>query len=84
MKKHPIRVFMLVIMPLITGGVLTAMLAKFGLRLPPSVERALGGMNSNRGGISIRRDSYGSYGGGMGGDMAGMVGGALNVAKMFV
>lgn len=33
---------MLVIMPLITGGALTALLARFGLRLPPSIERMLG------------------------------------------
>ncbi|KAI2619299.1 hypothetical protein GGR54DRAFT_138540 [Hypoxylon sp. NC1633] len=41
-KRHPLKVFMLVIMPLITGGALTALLARFGLRLPPSVERMLG------------------------------------------
>lgn len=33
---------MLVIMPLITGGALTALLARFGLRLPPTIERMLG------------------------------------------
>ncbi|KAH7027460.1 uncharacterized protein B0I36DRAFT_350987 [Microdochium trichocladiopsis] len=41
-KRHPMKVFMIVIMPLITGGALTALLATFGLRLPPSVERMLG------------------------------------------
>ncbi|KAI1408741.1 hypothetical protein F5Y13DRAFT_171670 [Hypoxylon sp. FL1857] len=41
-KRHPFKVFMLVIMPLITGGALTALLARFGLRLPPSIERMLG------------------------------------------
>ncbi|ORY60251.1 uncharacterized protein BCR38DRAFT_56737 [Pseudomassariella vexata] len=41
-KRHPIKVFMLVIMPLITGGALTALLARFGLRLPPGIERMLG------------------------------------------
>ncbi|KAL2270251.1 hypothetical protein VTJ83DRAFT_2435 [Remersonia thermophila] len=35
MKRHPLRVFALVLMPLLTGGALTALLAKFGLRLPP-------------------------------------------------
>lgn len=34
---------MLVIMPLITGGALTGLLHKFGVRLPPSVERLFGG-----------------------------------------
>ncbi|KAI1341445.1 hypothetical protein F5Y15DRAFT_356681 [Xylariaceae sp. FL0016] len=41
-KRHPLKVFMLVIMPLITGGALTALLARFGLRLPPGIERMLG------------------------------------------
>lgn len=41
-KRHPMKVFVLVLMPLITGGFLTALLARFGLRLPPSIERMLG------------------------------------------
>ncbi|KAK2042779.1 hypothetical protein LZ31DRAFT_525595 [Colletotrichum somersetense] len=41
-KKHPYKVFALVIMPLITGGFLTALLARFGLRLPPGIERMIG------------------------------------------
>lgn len=41
-KRHPMKVFMLVIMPLVTGGALTALLARFGLRLPPGIERMLG------------------------------------------
>lgn len=41
-KRHPLKVFTLVVVPLITGGFLTALLARFGLRLPPSIERMLG------------------------------------------
>ncbi|KAI1266028.1 hypothetical protein F5Y18DRAFT_384341 [Xylariaceae sp. FL1019] len=41
-KRHPMKVFMLVIMPLITGGALTALLARFGLRLPQSITRMMG------------------------------------------
>ncbi|RWA09737.1 hypothetical protein EKO27_g5368 [Xylaria grammica] len=41
-KRHPVKVFMLVIMPLITGGALTALLARFGLRLPATIQRMLG------------------------------------------
>lgn len=41
-KRHPLKVFTLVVLPLITGGFLTALLARFGLRLPPSLERMLG------------------------------------------
>jgi hypothetical protein len=41
-KRHPWKVFFLVIVPLITGGALTALLARFGLRIPPSLERMMG------------------------------------------
>ncbi|PNY29615.1 Uncharacterized protein TCAP_00470 [Tolypocladium capitatum] len=41
-KNHPWKVFFLVVMPLVTGGALTALLARFGLRMPPSLERMLG------------------------------------------
>ncbi|KAF5017756.1 hypothetical protein F66182_10284 [Fusarium sp. NRRL 66182] len=41
-KRHPWKVFFMVIMPLITGGALTALLARFGLRIPPAIERMLG------------------------------------------
>lgn len=52
-KRHPVKVFMLVIMPLITGGALTALLARFGLRLPPSLERMLGMASRAAGGGSF-------------------------------
>lgn len=54
-KKHPMKVFVLVVMPLITGGALTGLLAKFGIRLPAGVERmfgmagGMGGMGGGRG-----------------------------------
>ncbi|KAL7798052.1 hypothetical protein V8C37DRAFT_368499 [Trichoderma ceciliae] len=41
-KRHPWKVFFLVIVPLVTGGALTALLARFGVRIPPSIERMLG------------------------------------------
>ncbi|KAK7924467.1 hypothetical protein PG985_006521 [Apiospora marii] len=67
-KRHPMKVFMLVIMPLITGGALTALLARFGLQLPPGIERMLGLAAKTASG-----DSFGLMGeavrmaGGMGG-----------------
>ncbi|KAK7969933.1 hypothetical protein PG996_001630 [Apiospora saccharicola] len=67
-KRHPMKVFMLVIMPLITGGALTALLARFGLQLPPGIERMLGIAAKTASG-----DSFGLMGeavrmaGGMGG-----------------
>ncbi|RDA94389.1 hypothetical protein CP533_2240 [Ophiocordyceps camponoti-saundersi (nom. inval.)] len=41
-KRHPWKVFFLVVMPLLTGGALSALLARFGLRIPPYVENLLG------------------------------------------
>lgn len=41
-KRHPWKVFFLVVMPLITTGALAGLLARFGLRIPPSLERMMG------------------------------------------
>jgi hypothetical protein len=38
-KTHPAQVFALVIVPLVTGGALTAALARIGVRMPRSIER---------------------------------------------
>ena len=40
---------MLVIMPLITGGALTGLLHKFGIRLPAGMEKLFGGNQVNGG-----------------------------------
>ncbi|KAL5596955.1 hypothetical protein BROUX41_006372 [Berkeleyomyces rouxiae] len=40
-KRHPLKVFMLVIIPLITSGALVALLARFGLRIPAKLEHLL-------------------------------------------
>lgn len=92
------KVFMLVIMPLITGGALTTLLAKFGIRLPAGVERLFGGHNSG-GGYGVGRGSEGGMqfertktegsfplGDVMGGVMGSMggIGGAMSLAKMFM
>ncbi|SPN96821.1 uncharacterized protein DNG_00341 [Cephalotrichum gorgonifer] len=37
-KRHPVKVFMLVIVPLVTSGALVALLARVGLKLPSSFE----------------------------------------------
>ena len=54
-KRHPIKVFMLVIMPLVTGGALTALLARFGLRMPAGLESMIGvaAKASSGGGIGL-------------------------------
>jgi len=76
MKKHPMKVFMLVIMPLITGGALTGLLARFGIRLPGGLEKMFGGKPGGGGMAGIGRDGRGgmqwerthveSHGGGSG------------------
>ncbi|KAK1749316.1 hypothetical protein QBC47DRAFT_312169 [Echria macrotheca] len=76
-KRHPLKVFMLVIMPLITGGFLTALLAKFGLRLPPSLMRMVGvaGKAASGDGIglvgeAVRMASGAGIGSGLAGGLA--------------
>ena len=96
MKKHPVKVFFLVIMPLITGGALTKILGTVGIRLPPSVERMMGS-NMNRGYAQSERfyarGGARDFGGGTnlpGMDSGGMGGvgesaaGLLKMAKMFM
>lgn len=96
MKRHPMKVFVLVIMPLITGGALTGLLSKFGIRLPGGLDRMFGGGGSSFGGTSVGRGRGGGLQferskvegplgalGGLGGGM-GAVGGAMNLAKMFM
>ncbi|KAK4105924.1 hypothetical protein N658DRAFT_492436, partial [Parathielavia hyrcaniae] len=71
-KRHPMKVFMLVLMPLITGGALTALLARFGLKLPKHLERMLGlaaraGSGDSMGlvGEAVKMVSGAGVGGGM-------------------
>lgn len=77
-KRHPMKVFMLVIMPLITGGALTALLARFGLQLPPGIERMLGIAAKTASG-----DSFGLMGEAvrMAGGMGGSSGKSVNIDR---
>ncbi|TVY51563.1 hypothetical protein LSUE1_G010114, partial [Lachnellula suecica] len=98
MKRHPMKVFVLVIMPLITGGALSGLLSKFGIRLPGGMEKMFGGGagvgRGHNGGMQFERSSYRSEGplggmGGMGGIASavgglGGIGGAMSLAKMFM
>ncbi|KAI9683844.1 MAG: hypothetical protein M1829_004178 [Trizodia sp. TS-e1964] len=68
-RKHPMKVFMMVIMPLITGGALAGVLAKVGIRLPPGL---FGG----------HRSGGSEYGAQMGG--AGGIGSLIKVAQMLI
>jgi len=90
MRRHPVKVFFLVIMPLITGGALAKILAQFGLRLPRGLEQLAGG---NRGYTETER--FYARGGardfgaasslpGMGGGVGNSVQGLMGLAKMFM
>lgn len=82
-RRHPVKVFMLVIMPLITGGALHNVLRNFGIRLPSAM---FGGMGSGRGRYDDVYSSYSDRRGGMGFDSLG--GGTLQsvmkIAQMFM
>lgn len=88
MRRNPIKVFMLVIMPLITGGALTKILATFGVRLPRGLETLVG----RRGGQGDRffarggaRDfDGGSALPGMGGGVGEALGSAIGIARAFM
>lgn len=74
------KLFMLVVMPLITGGALTKVLASMGVRLPAGLASMMGGQGGRRG-----MSSFGGSGG-LGGlaEGAGGIQNLINVAKMFM
>jgi hypothetical protein len=91
------KVFLLVIMPLITGGALTGLLARFGVRLPGGLEKMFGGaqgaggygVGRGAGGMQFERTRVQGPLGALGGlsNLAsgmGGVGSAMNIAKMFI
>ncbi|KAL4961441.1 uncharacterized protein BDV14DRAFT_124482 [Aspergillus stella-maris] len=68
-KRHPMKVLMLVVVPLITSGVLVKLFAMMGIHLPKHI---FGGGHGERSG-----------GGGDGG-MVGNINGLMNIAKMLM
>ncbi|MCJ1295771.1 hypothetical protein MMC34_007335 [Xylographa carneopallida] len=74
-RNNPMKMFMLVVMPLITGGALTKVLGSMGIRLPAGLAGMGGALGGGRG-----------AGGGIGGAMEGVGGleGVLKIAKMFM
>ena len=74
-RRHPVKVFMLVIMPLITGGALQQILKQFGIRLPARLGSIMGGHAGSTGG-------YSSFEGDLGG--GGGIQNLMNLAKMFM
>ncbi|KAK2825679.1 hypothetical protein FQN49_007472 [Arthroderma sp. PD_2] len=73
MKRHPMKVFFLVIMPLITGGVLQKLLSTVGIRIPGLSALSKGG----GGGGGGNRDPLSGEG------IAGGVSGLMSLAKAF-
>lgn len=92
LKKNPLKVFMLVVMPLITGGILTGLLAKFGIKLPAGIEKMIAALGGDQGpsgggaGMHYKRDTYQRPLGALDGlaTGAGGLGAAMGMAKMFI
>lgn len=89
MRRHPVKVFILVVMPLITGGALAKLLGQFGIRLPRGLDQLVGarGMGDAerfyaRGGA--RDFGSGSALPGMGGGIGEGLGAVLGIAKNFI
>lgn len=74
-KRNPMKLFMLVIVPLVTGGALHNVLKSMGVRLPAGLEKMMGG--------GAGRDN-GRMGGSAGGGGGLDLGQVVNVAKMFM
>lgn len=69
-RRHPIKVFLLVIVPLITGGILQKLLSTIGIRLPRSLRgKSAGGASSS---------GFGGSG------LSESVHGLMTIAKMFM
>ena len=82
---------MLVIMPLITGGALTKILAQFGVRLPRGLESLVGGGRGMGGGGDrfFARGGARDYDGGsalpgMGGGVGESLGSLVGIARAFL
>ena len=88
MRRHPVKVFLLVIMPLITGGALTKILAQFGVRMPRSLEALAGGQRGGQDRFFARGGARDFQGGsalpGMGGGMGESLGSLLGIARAFM
>jgi hypothetical protein len=80
-RRHPMKVFLMVIMPLLTGGVLPKLLATVGISLPRGLMNNLpGGLGGHSGGGS----GLGGFGAAGGSGLGGSVGGLMTLAKMFM
>jgi hypothetical protein len=78
-RRHPFKVFFMVIMPLVSGGVLHKLARQFGVNLPE-----MGGQGARGGGFSGSGHAGGYYGSeGYGGERGGGGGGGgLNIQSV--
>ena len=91
-RNNPVKIITLVIIPLISGGALATLLAKFGIRIPDALQGMLG---ANRGRPGLGGGGYygsqgygneyrgGGGGGGLGGSGIG-INEVVGIAKMFM
>jgi hypothetical protein len=90
MRRNPLKVFMLVIMPLLTSGALVTLLSRFGIRLPGNIESMFGGSRGiGADGRYYARGGARDFGGGtalpgMGGGIGQSVSGVMKLAQMFM
>lgn len=73
---------LMMILPLLTGGALAGVLAKFGIRLPAGLDKIVGGAAGRHGSGSL--GGLGRMGSQFGGAGGGGVEGLMKIAKMFV
>ena len=83
------RVFLLVIMPLITSGVLVKLLATVGIRLPAGMQRMMGGQQARQTERLFARGGARDFGGGtalpgMGSNWGDSIGTLAGIAKSFL
>ncbi|RMZ92646.1 hypothetical protein DV736_g107, partial [Chaetothyriales sp. CBS 134916] len=89
-RRNPVKVFFLVVMPLITGGALTKILAHLGVRLPRSLENLASSAAAGRAGgrYYARGGARDHQGGtvlpGMGGGVGEALGAVAGIAKHFL
>jgi hypothetical protein len=89
MRRHPLKVFLLVIMPLITGGALTRILAQLGVRMPRSLQNMVGAGSSRQSERFYARGGARDFQGGsalpgMGGGVGESISSLMGMAKMFI
>lgn len=83
-RRHPAKLFFMVVMPLLSSGALHGVLRQFGISLPRALNSALGGASMGGGYSSHGARSYGGgyYGSSGYGDDYGRGGDGLNLGSL--